>query len=42
VRLSTLLELAQEKGLEGQSTSLESFRRKLQIVQPMESLAQVL
>ena len=42
LRLATLLELAQGYGLEGQSTSLEAFRRRIQLVTPMESLAQVL
>ncbi|MCB1032265.1 MAG: adenosine deaminase [Acidobacteria bacterium] len=42
LRLSTLLELARKLGLEGQSTSLEAFRRKVELRQPMESLAEVL
>ncbi len=42
LRLSTLLELAQRRGLEGQSTTLKAFKRRIQLVEPMESLAQVL
>ncbi len=37
-----MLELAKERGLEGQSTSLEAFRRKLLILQPMTDLRAVL
>ncbi|MDR3605798.1 MAG: adenosine deaminase [Oligoflexia bacterium] len=42
LRLSTLLELAQKKGLEAQSTSLEAFREKFVIHKPLDSLDAVL
>jgi adenosine deaminase len=41
-RPATLLKLCQERGLEGQSTSLEAFRRKVQISEPMQDLSTVL
>jgi adenosine deaminase len=42
VRTSTLLALAQERGLEGESTSLESFKDKLILKEPMSDLTSVL
>jgi adenosine deaminase len=42
VRLSTLLELAQTRGLIPQSTSLEGFRSDFVIVEPMRDLPSVL
>jgi adenosine deaminase len=42
LRTETLLALAQERGLEGQSTSLESFREKLILHKPLKDLSQVL
>ncbi len=42
VRLSTLLELAQERGLEPQSTSLEQFREKIVLREPLSDLTAVL
>lgn len=42
IRTSTLLKLAQERGLEAQSTSLEAFREKLIMRKPFTSLAEVL
>lgn len=42
VRLSTMLELAQERGLEAQSTSLEAFSEKLIMRKPMSDLSTVL
>ncbi len=42
LRPSTLLELAQERGLEAQSTSLPAFLDKLLIRKPMQDLASVL
>ncbi len=42
VRTSTLLELAQTKGIEAQSTSLESFREKLLLRKPLKDLSSVL
>jgi adenosine deaminase len=42
IRLSTLLRLAQERGLESQSTSLEAFHAKHVLKNPMSSLSQVL
>lgn len=41
-RMSTLLEWAQERGLEGASTSLESFSQKLAITEPMSDLGTAL
>lgn len=41
-RLTTVLELAQKQGLEGKSTSLEAFGKKLLIREPMKDLASVL
>lgn len=41
-RLSTMLELAQERGLEAQSTSLEAFGDKLIMRKPMSDLSTVL
>ena len=41
-RISTLLELAQILGIEGQSTSLESFRNRILITTPGQSLEDVL
>jgi adenosine deaminase len=41
-RLTTLLELAKEQGIEQQSTSLEAFRRKLVLQEPLKDLASVL
>lgn len=42
LRLSTLLELAQERGLEGRSTSLAEFDRKLILREPLSDLSSVL
>ncbi len=42
IRPSTLLELAQERGLQPQSTSIESFREKLILTEPLSDLASVL
>jgi len=42
VRTSTLLELAQERGLEPQSTSLAAFREKAIMTKPMSDLNSVL
>jgi adenosine deaminase len=42
IRTPTLLKLAQAKGLEGQSTSLEAFQQKILIRQPMTDLSTVL
>jgi adenosine deaminase len=42
VRLPTLLELAQERGLEGQSTSLTAFRKKIVLDSPLSDLSSVL
>jgi adenosine deaminase len=42
LRLSTLLELAQERGLEAQSTSLPEFDRKLVLREPLTDLSSVL
>jgi adenosine deaminase len=40
--METLLRLAQERGLEAQSTSLEAFRQKLVLTKPMADLSSVL
>lgn len=42
IRSATLLRLAQERGIEAQSTSLEAFRKKLLITEPMNDLEAVL
>ena len=42
IRPQTLLRLAQERGLESQSTSLEAFQNKILIRQPLSDLNQVL
>lgn len=42
IRSATLLRLAQERGIEAQSTSLEAFRKKLLITEPMNDLGAVL
>jgi adenosine deaminase len=42
IRSQTMLALAQARGLETQGTSLEEFRRKLMITEPMTDLASVL
>ena len=42
IRLGTLLELAQARGLEAQSTSLEGFREKFVMHQPLTNLDEVL
>ncbi|MCH9647372.1 MAG: adenosine deaminase [Deltaproteobacteria bacterium] len=42
LRMTTLLELSQAKGLVGESTSLESFQEKLWLRRPMKDLAEVL
>lgn len=42
IRLTTLLRLAQERGLEAQSTSLEAFREKLVLREPLADLSSVL
>ncbi len=42
LRSSTLLSLAQERGLEAQSTSLEAFREKLILRTPLKDLSSVL
>ena len=42
IRTETLLELAQERGLEGQSTRLESFRDKIILKKPLTDLRSVL
>jgi adenosine deaminase len=42
LRLSTLLELAQERGLEAQSTSLAEFDRKFVLRKPLSDLSSVL
>lgn len=42
LRLTTLLRLAQERGLEAQSTSLEAFRDKIVLKKPLNDLAEVL
>lgn len=42
IRLPTLLRLAQERGLESQSTSLDAFRKKLILAQPLADLSSVL
>jgi hypothetical protein len=42
LRPATLLELAKERGLEAQSTSLDAFVDKLLIREPMKDLAAVL
>jgi adenosine deaminase len=42
IRAETLLRLAQERGLEGQSTSLESFKNKFFLRQPFTNLSSVL
>ena len=42
LRLSTLLELAQERGLEAQSTSLAGFSEKIVLRQPLADLSSVL
>jgi adenosine deaminase len=42
VRTSTLLELAKERGLEAQSTSLDAFREKLILRRPLTDLNAVL
>jgi adenosine deaminase len=42
LRLSTLLELARERGLEGQSTSLDAFRAKVVQARPEKDLREVL
>jgi adenosine deaminase len=42
IRLSTLLQFAQLKGLEGQSTTLESFQEKIPLMQPQQDLRSVL
>ena len=41
-RLSTLLELCQARGLEGQSTTLSAFTERVVLRRPMDDLAQVL
>jgi adenosine deaminase len=40
--METLLRLAQERGLEAQSTSLEAFRQKLVLAKPLADLSSVL
>lgn len=42
IRMETLLRLAQERGLEAQSTSLEAFRQKLVLTKPLADLSSVL
>ena len=42
MRVSSLLKLAQERGLEAQSTSIDSFREKLILTQPLSDLGSVL
>lgn len=42
IRLSTLLELAQAKGLEAASTSLAAFGEKILLTRPLQDLEQVL
>ncbi|HLE00284.1 MAG TPA: adenosine deaminase [Bdellovibrionota bacterium] len=42
LRMETLLELAQERGLEAESTSLQEFRKKIVISRPMTDLSSVL
>ncbi|MEK6579444.1 MAG: adenosine deaminase, partial [Bdellovibrionota bacterium] len=42
LRLSTLLELCKERGLEGQSTSLSGFKAKVVLSQPLSDLNSVL
>src|SRR3712207_1280374 len=42
LRLTTLLELAQERGLEAKSTSLDGFRERLVMREPLTDLASVL
>lgn len=42
LRASTILRLAQERGLEAQSTSLENFSEKLILKQPLKDLSAVL
>src|SRR5690349_1154333 len=42
VRSETMLKLAQERGLESQSTSLEEFRKKIFLKKPLTDLASVL
>lgn len=42
LRLSTLLELAQTRGLEAQSTSLEAFQKKIVLTKPLSDLNAVL
>jgi adenosine deaminase len=42
IRPQTLLKLAQDKGLEGQSTSVEAFKSKIVMRQPMTDLSTVL
>ncbi|MEO5969330.1 MAG: adenosine deaminase [Bdellovibrionia bacterium] len=42
LRTDTLLKLAQERGLEAQSTSLEAFREKLILRKPLKDLSEVL
>jgi len=42
VRAATLLELAQKRGIESQSTSLEAFRDKLILRKPLTDLTEVL
>lgn len=42
IRLGTLLRLAQERGLEGLSTSIVEFRKRVVLSQPLNSLREVL
>ncbi len=42
IRMETLLRLAQGRGLETQSTSLEAFRQKLVLTKPLADLSSVL
>jgi adenosine deaminase len=42
IRTETLLSLAQERGLEAQSTSLEQFKKKIVLRQPLSDLRSVL
>lgn len=42
VRASTLLELAQAKGLEAQSTSLQAFKKKFMLREQLQDLAEAL
>jgi len=42
LRMETLLELAQERGLEAQSTSVENFRERFLLRRPLRDLGEVL